>query len=210
MSRHLDIGLSHLSEQLLGMAGYVEQAIDCATQGWRQRNLLKIQEVYSIEKKVNLAHMAVDDSCFKLLALQQPLAVDLRLILSSIKINSDLERMVEFAVNIANNTEYYLKAPQLVAVPELVPMSDEVRIMVREVLDAFVRGDAQLAQDVLKRDDKVDDFKRRIVNEMLKAMKSDPSLVDSGMNVIFMAKNLERIGDHATNIAEDVILHHLR
>src|SRR4051794_2950303 len=109
--RHLDTGLGHLNEQLLTMAGYVEQAVDCATQAWRQRNLSKIPEVYAIEEKVNRAHIEVDARCLQLLALNQPMAADLRLIVSSIKINSDLERMVDLAVNIANNTEFYLKTP---------------------------------------------------------------------------------------------------
>src|SRR5271154_5901635 len=114
MSRLVDIGLSHLNEQLLTMAGYVENAVQSATDAWQQRSVTKIEDVYAIEEKVNSAHIAVDDICFKLLALQQPMAVDLRLILASVKINNDLERMVDLAVNIANNTEYYLKTPPLI------------------------------------------------------------------------------------------------
>src|SRR6478752_2652954 len=110
MHRSLDTGLSHLHEKLFTMAGYVEQALECATAAWRLRSEAKIREVYEIETKVNQAHIDVDAACVRLLALQQPLATDLRLIVAIIKINTDLERMVDLAVNIANNTEYYLKS----------------------------------------------------------------------------------------------------
>jgi phosphate transport system protein len=203
--RHLDTGLSQLNEQLLTMAGHVEQAVDCATQAWRLRNLTKIQEVYAIEEKVNRAHLEVDARCLQLLALQQPMAADLRLVVASIKINNDLERMVDLAVNIAGNTEFYLKLPQQMNIEDLSQMSDEVKVMVREVLDAFVRVDEELARRVLARDDKVDSYKRKIVDDCLNLMKVDKLAIDQGVNVIFIAKNLERIGDHATNIAEDVI-----
>jgi phosphate transport system protein len=113
--------------------------------------------------------------------------------------------MVDLAVNIAQNTEFYLKAAQPLQVADLAPMAEEVRVMVREVLDAFVRSDAAMARGVLSRDDRVDDFKRKILNEVIRMMKDDSAFVDSGLNVILVAKNLERIGDHATNIAEDVI-----
>jgi len=203
--RHLDTGLSQLNEQLLTMGGYVEQAVDCATLGWRQRNLSKIQEVYAIEEKVNRAHVEVDARCLQLLALQQPMAADLRLVVASIKINSDLERMTDLAVNIANNTEFYLKRPTQIKTEDLSQMSDEVKVMVREVLDAFVRTDEALARQVLSRDDKVDALKRKIVGDCMELMKTGNLDIEQGVNVIFIAKNLERIGDHATNIAEDVI-----
>jgi phosphate transport system protein len=187
------------------MAGYVEQSIENATDAWQQRKAAKILEVYAIEDRVNTAHMAVDDACFKLLALQHPLASDLRLIFAVIKINNDLERMVDLAVNIANNTEYYLKSPERMDMRELSDMSDEVRAMVRDVLNAFVTGDQNIAASVLERDDKVDAFKRKILEHVLDTMKRNPAVIEPGLNIILMAKNLERIGDHATNIAEDVI-----
>jgi phosphate transport system protein len=203
--RNIDAGLSNLNQRLLTMAGYVEQGVEFATDGWRFRNLAKVQEVYGIEQKVNQAHLEVDAACVQLLALQQPMAADLRFIVSCIKINNDLERMVDLAVNIANNTEFYLQNPQAIHVEDLSQMSDEVRVMVREVLDAFVKTDERLARRVLSRDDRVDAYKRKIVEDCLSEMKRDPKNIEQGMNLIFIAKNLERIGDHATNIAEDVI-----
>lgn len=205
MHRNLDTGLSHLHQELLTMAGYVEQSLECATAAWRMRNVSKTREVYAIEEKVNEAHIAVDSACLNLLALQQPLGSDLRLIVSIIKINTDLERMVDLAVNIAQNTEYYLKSPPLVHTEDLSEMSDEVRVMVREVLDAFVKTDDALANRVLERDDKVDSFKRKIFQDTLEFLKQNPAAIEQGLNIILIAKNLERIGDHATNIAEDII-----
>jgi phosphate transport system protein len=205
ISRNIDTGLSNLNQKLLTMAGHVEQGIECATDAWRFRNMVKIQEVYAIESRVNQCHMEVDAACVQLLALQQPMAADLRFIVSCIKINNDLERMVDLAVNIANNTEFYLQNPQAIHVDDLSQMSDEVRVMVREVLDAFVKADERLARRVLSRDDRVDAYKRKIVSDCLAEMKRDPNNIEQGMNLIFIAKNLERIGDHATNIAEDVI-----
>jgi len=205
MHRNLDTGLSALHQQLLTMAGNVEQALECATAGWKLRNATKIREVYAIETKVNEAHIAVDAACLQLLALQQPIASDLRLVISILKINTDLERMVDLAVNIGQNTEYYLKNAAEVNVDDLGEMADEVRVMVREVLDAFVRSDDSLANKVLERDDRVDAFKRKIWQDTTEFMKKTPSAIEQGLNVILMAKNLERIGDHATNIAEDVI-----
>ncbi len=205
MTRHIDTGLSELHQKLVTMAGYVEQALECATAGWRDRNLLKVKEVYSIEEKVNESHIEVDGLCFKLLALQQPLAADLRLIISVIKINTDLERMVDLAVNIANNTEYYLKAPASVSIEDLSKMTDGVRIMLREVLDAFVHRNAELSNKVLERDDEVDGYKKKIFDQVMQHLRKHPNDLEQGINLILMAKNLERIGDHATNIAEDVI-----
>src|ERR1700744_4103299 len=109
MRRPLDAGLNQLNEQLITMAGSVEQALESATSAWRSRNFGKVQEVYATQRTVNTAHIAVDAYCVQLLALHQPLAADLRLIVAAIKINTDLERMVDLAVNIANNPEYYLK-----------------------------------------------------------------------------------------------------
>lgn len=205
MIRHIDAGLSALNQKLLTMAGHVEQAVECSTEAWRFRNLSKAGDVYAIERRVNLAHLEVDAACVQLLALQQPMAADLRFIVSCIKINNDLERMVDLAVNIANNTEFYLQNPPLIQTEDLSQMADEVRVMVREVLDAFVKTDERLARRVLSRDDRVDAYKRKIVEDCLAGMKKDTNAIEQGMNLIFIAKNLERIGDHATNIAEDVI-----
>jgi phosphate transport system protein len=203
--RKIDSGLESLKEELIHMAGLVEEAVEAAICAWRDRDSAKIDRVCEIEYKVNLAHKSVDSTCFKLLATQQPLAADLRLILSIIKINADLERMVDQAVNIVENARYYLKFPPLPDSTSLSEMSDAVRFMVREAIDAFVRSDALLATNVLRCDDKVDNYKDKIFRDVLDYLKTAPKDIEQGFNVILIARNLERIGDHSTNIAEDVI-----
>lgn len=208
MQRQLDAGMSQLFRLLLSMAGHVEQAIEAATETWRRRNPSKAQEVIAIETRVNQANIEVDDACVKLLATQQPAARDLRLVVAILKINVDLERMVDLAVNITQNTDHYLvETPLFPPEPlqDLSDMADEVRLMTREVLNAFVQSDDAGARKVLHRDDRVDAFKRKIVDDVLRLMQEKSEAVVQGLNVILIAKNLERIGDHATNIAEDII-----
>lgn len=205
MHRQIDSGMSQLYRLLMRMAGFVEQAIEASTDGWRLPSPARVREVYEIEKLVNQAHIEVDDACVKILALQSPMAADLRSVIGIIKINSDLERMTDLAVNIANNTEYFLRTPPAYPTGDLSDMADETRLMVREVLNAFVTADVAAARKVLHRDDRVDAFKRKIVSDTLQQMQAQPTAIEQGMNIIFIAKNLERIGDHATNIAEDII-----
>jgi phosphate transport system protein len=205
MERHLDASLRDLKEQLVTMAGLVERAIENATVALQNGDVQKIQNVYEIEKKVNQAHILVDSACLKLLALQQPLANDLRLIVAIIKINTDLERMGDQAVNIAHNAERYIQNKPLKPLIDLPIMFTEVRFMVGEALDSFVKTDEPLARDVLKRDDKVDALKHKIFRDVLEYLKTDHTHIEEGLTLILIARNLERIGDHATNIAEDVI-----
>lgn len=141
----------------------------------------------------------------KLLALQQPLAADLRLIIAIIKINTDLERMGDQAVNIAHNAERYLKEKPIKPLVDLPIMFSEVRFMVGEALDAFVKTDLALAKDVLTRDDQVDSLKHKIFKDVLEVIKVESQGIEAGLCLILIARNLERIGDHSTNIAEDVI-----
>ncbi len=205
MERQFESSLRDLKEQLVRMAGNVEKAIDDATQALAMEDPTRIQKVYELEKKINQAHMAIDEACIKLLATQQPMAKDLRLIVAILKINTDLERMGDQAVNIAHNSERYLKAEPLKPLVDLPVMFAETKFMVREALDSFVQNDVLMAQDVLKRDDKVDALKHKIFTDVLEAMKARPALIEQGLCLILIARNLERIGDHATNIAEDLI-----
>ncbi len=205
MERHFDASLRELKEQLVSMAGLVELAIEAATEALQKRDREKIALVHDIERRVNAAHIAVDNSCVKLLAMQQPLAADLRLIVATIKINTDLERMGDQAVNIAHNTERYIQGEPLKPLVDLPRMFEEARVMVRETLDSFVRTDAALAREVLRRDDIVDGLKNKIFRDVLDHIKAKPEHIEQGLNLILIARNLERIGDHATNIAEDVI-----
>jgi phosphate transport system protein len=205
MERHFDASLRELKEKLVTMAGLVEKAIDEATQGLQSMKSERLQNVYELEKKINRCHIDVDSDCLKLLALQQPLATDLRLIFAIIKINTDLERMGDQAVNIAKNAQEYIKSPPLKPLVDLPIMFQEVREMVGITLDSFVKSDGSLAQDVLRRDDRVDALKNKIFKDVLEHLKTNSTQIEQGLTLILIARNLERIGDHATNIAEDVI-----
>jgi phosphate transport system protein len=205
MDRQFDTELQKLKQQILAMGGYVEQALEEATRALMDRTPERFDRVHELEKKINLAHIQVDEECLKLLATQSPLAKDLRLIIALIKINTDLERMGDQAVNISGNGLRYLQEPPLKPLIDLPRMAEEVRFMVRESLDALVKQDAVLAQDVLNRDDSVDALKDQIFRELITYMISDPKTIERSLNLILIARNLERLGDHATNIAEDVI-----
>jgi phosphate transport system protein len=203
--RPFDLSLFQLKEQLITMAGHVEKAIQDATDSLIEWDLKRIERVFETERSVNQAHLDVDSSCIRLLATQQPMAMDLRLIVAILKISTDLERMGDQAVNIAHNAKRYLKGHSLKPLVDIPKMSKEVRFMVRSSLDSFVKESETLARDVLSRDDAVDAFKNKVFRDVIEHLKTNPLDVEQGLNLILIARNLERIGDHATNIAEDVI-----
>jgi phosphate transport system protein len=205
MERHFEVDLQQLKEKILTMGGCVEKAIEEATQALIERNPKRFDPVYAMEKEINRNHCEVDEACLKLLARQSPLARDLRLVVAILKINTDLERMGDQAVNISHNGEHYLKEPPLKQLVDLPKMATQVRAMVRGALDAFVQQDAGLAERVLDLDDAVDALKHHIFQELKEYMRKDPASIDRALDLILIARNLERVGDHATNIAEDVI-----
>lgn len=205
MERHFEVELRNLKQQILAMGGNVERAIEIAITSLLERKPERFEEVHLLERKINEAHIQVDEACLKLLARQSPLAADLRLVFAIIKINGDLERMGDQAVNIAMNGKKYLSEPPLKPLIDIPRMAKEVEAMVRQALDALVANDIQLAEDVLDRDDVVDAFKTQIFRELITYMIADPRMIERALELILIARNLERIGDHATNIAEDVI-----
>jgi phosphate transport system protein len=205
MQRSLDTSLGEVKAQLIQMAGYLEEAVKYSTLAWKNRSREMIDKVNQIESKVNQAHMDIDAACFKLLATQQPLASDLRFLLSVVKINTDLERMADQAVNIANNTEFYLKHTPYPDLADLIKMSEIVRELVKVAIDSFINSDSALAKKVVDDDDQVDQLKDKVFQNALESIKMKTTDAEQGLNVILIARNLERIGDHATNIAEDVI-----
>jgi phosphate transport system protein len=205
MERHLDEELKKLTELILSMGGNVEQAIEESTQALILREPKRLEKVFELEALINKAHLQVDELCISVLARQSPMATDLRLIVAIMKINTDLERMGDQAVNISHNAKIYLGEPALKPLIDLPRMAQAVRSMVRDSLDAFVNRDENLAQEVLNRDDVVDEFKRKIFMELITLMKTDPHAIDRGITLILIARNMERLGDHATNIAEDAI-----
>jgi phosphate transport system protein len=155
--------------------------------------------------EINDLQIEIDERCLRILATQTPVATDLRFIAAAMKINSDLERMGDQAVNIAQNTLKCIDQPPLKPLIDLPRMAALSQEMTRDALDAFVRKDVELARNVLRRDDVVDDLKDQIFRELLTYMMADPGTIERALALILISRNLERVADHATNIAEDVI-----
>ncbi len=197
--------LEQLKNVLSQMGGYVEEALKQATQALLDRNPHNHERVQSIEDKINESHLLVDKMCLNLLAKLSPFASDLRLILACYRMNSDLERMGDHARNISRGTSQYLSRKEIPHEKEFLKLINETRSMVERSLNSFVNHDVDLAKDVLKQDDIVDELKDSLTLKMKDLMKSDPAYVESALDFILFARNLERIGDLATNIAEDVI-----
>lgn len=205
IERYFDQEFGALKEKILEMGAAVEKAVDHAVRGLIERSDENFKQVHAFEGKINDYHILIDEACMRVLARQAPMASALRLVLGCIKINADLERMGDQAVNISHCGRHYISEAPLKPLVDLPRMADEVRKMVRESLDAFFRQDQELAHQVMKNDDIVDRFKNSIFHELIEIMKKNPQTVDRAMDLILISRNLERIGDHATNIAEDVI-----
>jgi phosphate transport system protein len=205
MQRHFEQELKNLKDQILEMGSHVEEAVEAATQALIQRQPQMFKKVYELEAKINREHIEVDESCIQLLARQSPLAADLRLVIAVLKISTDLERMGDQAVNIAYNAKDYMEGEPIKELVDIPKMAMEVRAMVRDALDAFVRQDGALAKEVLKKDDLVDSLKDKVFQDLIQFMTANSARVEQALDLILIARNLERLGDHATNIAEDVI-----
>jgi phosphate transport system protein len=203
--QHLQEELDELNRRLLEMGGLVEEAIYRSVCVVVDQDEPSAQVVFRNEARINQLEISIDNAAIGLLALQQPMAADLRFVTMAIKINNNLERMGDIAVNITfrgvsllNQT---LQKPRI-DVPRMAKMAQE---MIRKSLDAFVRRDAELARDVLKSDDAVDLLRDEIYSAIVKFMEADPQRIHPGIDYIFIARGLERLADHATNIAEDVL-----
>ncbi len=205
MERHFDHDLEELKERLLWMAGLAERAVHQAVQAVFQKDEALATRVLDEEKAINEMQIEIDDRVMQLVALQQPMAVDLRFILSASRINNDLERIGDQAVNIAQSALRILRHPQVKPYVDLPRMSELAEGMVRDSLNALVHRDAELAKSVLIRDDEVDHLRDQIFRELLTYMMENSAVVFPAFELVLVTKNLERIGDHATNIAEDVI-----
>jgi phosphate transport system protein len=203
--RHFDEDLSSLKEKLLFMASLVESMIYKAVKSLTERDDSLFQEVNEAEVKVNHLQIEIDELCLKLLALRQPMATDLRFITSAMKINSELERIADMAVNIIQAAAFLIKQPQLKPYIDIPRMAELAQKMVTDSLDSFIKQDVDLARSVLSRDDEIDALKDQIFRELLTFMITDNSSIPRALELILVSRHLERIGDHATNIAEDVI-----
>jgi len=202
---HFETDLQALKNRLLNMGALVEERVHMAVQALMERNLEAAEAIARADEEVNALQIEIDDRCLKLLALQQPMASDLRLITSAMKINADLERIGDQAVNIAENASRMLAHPPLKPIIDLPRMAEMAERMTRDALDSFVRRDSTLAREVLARDDEVDGLKDTIFRVLLTYMMADPGTIERALALILISRNLERIADHATNIAEDVI-----
>jgi len=205
METHFQKELETLKENLLRMASVVEKAIADAVQSLVARDSSLAERIIRSDDVVNDLEMAIDDMCLKLLALRQPMAIDLRFITGAMKIVTDLERMGDQAVNIAERAVSLNQEPQLKPYIDLPRMAEIAQSMVRDVLDAFVRQDAKLARSVCERDDLVDGLNDQVFRELLTYMMSDSKTIPRCVHLMIVGRCLERIADHATNIAEDVI-----
>jgi phosphate transport system protein len=204
-ARHFEEDLGQLKTRLLEMGGLAEDRLRVAVRGLVDRDVSQLDKVLTGDGAINQLHIEVDDRCFKLLALQQPMAADLRAIVAAVKINTDLERVGDLAVNIAEAARRYILHPPVKKLIDIPRMASIAQAMLRDALDAFVRRDMALARHVLSEDDRLDTLKTQIFRELLTYMLQDPSTIEPALDLILISRHLERIGDHATNIAEDVI-----
>lgn len=209
----LDQKLGELKKLMLEMGGYVEKALSLVVDGLQKKDVKILNSVHEVEKNINSLQISIDNLCLTILAQQGPVARDLRLILSVIKMNTDLERMGDQCVNMAHigrewierNKNLPKEMQAMVAISDVQKMADNVRSMVKLALDSFVKLDSVVAENVLKMDDDVDTLRNEVFDKNVKLIKANTNLTESCLDLIFLARNLERLGDHATNIAEDVI-----
>ena len=202
---HFQEELEQLKTRLLEMGGLAEDRVRLALDGLVERDSQLVDRVLGGDVPINQLHIEIDSRCFKLLALHQPMAVDLRAIVSAVKINTDLERVGDLAINIAEAVRRYMRHPPVKELIDIPRMAEIAQSMLRDSLDSYVRRDIALAQSVLNQDDELDALKTQVFRDLLTYMLQDPSTIEPGLDLILISRHLERIGDHATNIAEDVI-----
>ena len=202
---HFQKELEELKENLLKMAAMVEEAIRDSVQSLVKRDSDLAQKTFEWEDRINKMEITIEDMCLKLLALRQPMASDLRIITATMKIITDLERMGDQAVNIAERAISLNQEPQLKPYIDIPRMTEITQSMVKDVLDAFVTRNSKLARSVCERDDLVDGLNDQVFRELLTYMISDPRTITRAAHLMIVCRCLERIADHATNIAEDVI-----
>jgi phosphate transport system protein len=205
VERHFEHDIEELKERLLWMGSLAERAVHQAIHAVLDSDEKLAQDVLNEENAINELQIEIDERVVQLLALQQLMAADLRFVLAAARINNDLERIGDQAVNIAQSAERIIRHPRVKPYVDLPRMSELAEGMVRDSLNAVVQRDVELARSVLLRDDQVDALRDQIFRELLSYMMGDSAVVFPAFELVLVAKNIERIGDHATNIAEDVI-----
>jgi phosphate transport system protein len=203
--RHFQEELDRLKSSLVGMAGLAERAVRYAVEALLKRDDAKAKEVIAGDEDIDDLELSIEDMAVNLLALQQPMARDLRLITMALRISSDLERVGDHAVNIAEAVHWLLEAPLFPVLPEIEEMVRLATDMLTDALDAFIKGDSAAARDVLHRDDRVDELHDNNFRILLTHMMEDPRKITAGMDLLLISGNLERIADLATNISEEVV-----
>jgi phosphate transport system protein len=197
--------LAALKDKLLAMAALSQQALEFSVEAYLNRDLGLCAHVKEIETAINAAETSVDEMAYELLAKEQPMAIDLRFILSVIKINGDLERIGDQSSNIAQRAMSMEDKPTISLPIDIEEMGAKVGVMIRTAIQALLEADAKLAETVLSMDDVVDDMNRSVQAELMEVMQQHPQVAEQSLNAIIISRNLERAADHATNIAEDVI-----
>jgi phosphate transport system protein len=205
MHRHFDDELQSLKEQILRMGGLAEEQVQGALRALVERDSDLARKIIENDRQVNTVDVAVDEDCLRLLALQQPTARDLRFITTAMKISTELERISDLAENICERAIELNEEPQLKPYIDIPRMANWALQMVKEALDAFVNHDAALARKVCRDDDFVDDLTHQLFRELLSFMLENPQTITRAIRITFIAKYLERIADHATNVAELVV-----
>jgi phosphate transport system protein len=205
MSKHLERDLEALERDILDQSSRVEEMIAKACQALIERRTDFAEEVAASELEIDVREVKIEEECLKILALHQPVAVDLRRTATVLKINTELERIADLAVNIAERTISLVEFPQFEIPTKLERMFVRASQMVHEALDAFVDQDVEAAREVCLRDDEVDDFNRQVIADLLEIMRTRSDLVEAALHFFSVCRHVERIGDCATNIAEDVL-----
>jgi phosphate transport system protein len=203
--RHFHEELAQVKSRLLTMSGEAEAALELAVEALLERSAAKAAAVISGDRKIDALEVEIEEQVVNLLALQQPMARDLRMLTSALKIANDLERVGDHAVNIAQSVERLARSRPIAPEPEIVEMARLAREMLSDALEAFIRGDAAAGREVCRRDDKVDQLHRSVFRILLTFMMEDPHMISAGMELFLVSRNLERVADLATNIGEDVV-----
>ncbi|HEY3279342.1 MAG TPA: phosphate signaling complex protein PhoU [Gemmatimonadales bacterium] len=203
--RHFHDELSELKVKLLNMSGDAQAALATAVEALLQRDGERAQRVIAGDHDIDAQELDIEETVIRLLATQQPMARDLRLLTAAMKIANDLERVGDHGVNIAQSAERLLEARPITPEPELIEMARQARTMLADALDAFVRGDAQAGRAICRRDDSVDALHQSMFRILLTHMMEDPHIIGTAMELFLVSRNLERVADLATNVAEDVV-----
>ncbi len=207
MERRFEHELESLKTTLIKMGSVAEEAVGSAIRALLNRDHDLAQKVIDADERINSLELEIDNAILDLLALQQPVASDLRFILASQKINNDLERIGDHAVNIAESVQALKQFPNVRPVEEIPRMAEITRTMLKEVLDSFIQPDPQTALAVLKRDDEIDELNRGVARKVIDLVRKEPQIIEGALALVRVSRNLERVADLATNIAEEVLFY---